>query len=47
MATAKRALPSASVGGQVFERLAPGLDLLVGEPELIAGKAGPLGRQAR
>src|SRR5262249_56225441 len=27
---------------QVFERLARGLDVLVGEPELVAGKARPL-----
>ena len=33
------ALPSASVTGQTFERLAHGLDLLVGQAELVAGKA--------
>ena len=30
---------------QVFERLAGGLDLLVGEAELVAGKARPLARR--
>ena len=37
--TAMSALPSASVAGRPFERLAHGRHLLVGEAELVAGKA--------